>query len=289
MKLKKQTIAELSILFITAVWGLSFVIIKDGTTEINPYYYNFIRFSLAGLLLLGCSYQKWSLINAEVIKKGFFVGLALSGGYIFQAIGIKYTTASNAAFITNLAIVFVPLLLILIERHFPGPITVLGVIFSTIGLALLSLQENFSIQYGDLLVLICAICYSIHLILVNRYTKSFDTLIFTTFQILTVAVVSGLIGLGQEPVTLASLSALSADFWLGVAILALFGTAVAFFVQTWAQKFASLTRVTLLLALEPIFALVFAYLFLGEVFTLKEFIGTGMMLGGILLIELKGA
>jgi len=273
---------DLLLIGVTAIWGMTFVVIKNALGAISPFFFNALRFMLAALFLLVFSLSRKQSFSKKLIRKGGLVGLALFGGYSFQTIGLKYTTASNAGFITGLSVVIVPLLTCLLDKRRLSSFAWLGVGTATLGLAFLSLKQGLKLNLGDPLVLLCAFCFALHMLLVDRYIKDFPTLPFVTVQIGTVALASLILGLLTETPPQVSLS-----IWRDLFFTAFFATFLAYLIQNWAQQFTTPTRTAIILAAEPVFTLLFATLWLKEKVAGIDLAGAVLMLTGILLVELK--
>jgi drug/metabolite transporter (DMT)-like permease len=209
------------------------------------------------------------------------IGIFLFIGYVFQTIGLQYTTASNAGFITGLNVVIVPIFVAYYQRKFPPKTIVLGVICATLGLAMLSLGDNLAINSGDPIVLICAFCFAAHIFLVGRFAPEVNATVLAAFQILTVAVLSGLCTLviPQPPMIF------SGYVWFSLILTAVICTSLAFFLQSKMQQFTSASHTAIIFAAEPVFAAIFAYLLAQEILSLRGYIGAAFVLAGILIAE----
>ena len=186
-------IADLLLLLVALIWGLTFPAIKDALEAITPFAFLALRFSIAWIFLVLLYPRKMLKIDSTNFKAGLTIGTALFLGYGFQTVGIQYTSASNAAFITGLSVVLVPLLNIPFTKRLPGRYAVAGAISAAFGLGLLSLNSGFTITKGDFLVFLCAIAFAFHIILVSRFAPEMDTTLLTIIQIGIVAIFSGLV------------------------------------------------------------------------------------------------
>ncbi|KNZ71072.1 hypothetical protein Tfer_0147 [Thermincola ferriacetica] len=283
---KNQLLADLALVFVTAVWGATFVSVKEAITRVEPFYFLAIRFGIATLLMLLITNKRIVQTTRSTLWKGILIGLALFAGYSFQTFGLQYTTASNAGFITGLSVVIVPVTVTFIQKKPPGIISALGIISATVGLGLLTINATLTFNYGDLLVLFCAFSYALHILLVGKYSPDHDAFILATVQIGTVALASFVAALIKE--TAPTAEAFNAQVWRAILITAVFATALAFFVQTWTQKYTSPTHTAIIFTMEPVFAAIFAYFIGGESFTLRQGIGAVFILAGMLAAELGG-
>jgi len=281
---KRQIIADLALVFVTLIWGATFVTVKEAIRHIEPYYFLAIRFGIATLIMLAVTNRRFYKITAPVLAKGFIIGIALFAGYAFQTFGLQYTTASNTGFITGLSVVIVPALITVATRKPPGSGPVIGIICATAGLGLLTINESLKFNFGDFLVLFCAFSYAVHILLVGRYSPDNDSFILATVQIGTVAGLSFAAALIKESVPTAA--SFNTQVWEAILITAVLATAVAFFLQTWTQKYTSPTHTAIIFTMEPVFAAIFAFLLAGESFSPRQGIGAVLILAGMLISEL---
>jgi len=231
------------------------------------------------------------VLQREEIFAGIRLGFFMFCGYAFQTAGLRYTTASNSGFITGSSVVLVPLILAL----FWGKRATLWVYFGTIaaagGLYFLTIPVSgvAHLNRGDVLTFFAAISYAVHIILVGEYAKEHSAAALSVLQVLACAMMAWLTALGAHAIRwqMMSLEA-SRELWIGVAICALFATAVAFSLQLWAQQFTTPSHAAILFTLEPVFAVITSYLVLGERLGLRSLAGAAMVLAGILAAELLG-
>ncbi|GAW92546.1 DMT family transporter [Calderihabitans maritimus] len=277
-----QVQADLALLMVALVWGFTFVTVKNALDDIGPHFFNAIRFFIAALFLAIIYHRRLKNFTKETLVAGVLIGIALFAGYGFQTVGLKYTTASNAGFITGLSVVLVPLFSTIITRQPPAWPIILAVIKSALGLALLSLGSSFQLNWGDFLVFLCAISFALHIILVGRYAPNLDPALLATVQIATVSAASSIWGWFTEipPGSLSS-EVISALF-----ITAIPATALAFLIQTTMQSFTTPTRTAIIFSTEPVFAALFAFLFLGEILTPRQLLGAALILAAMLVAEL---
>lgn len=284
MIITRQIKADLLLLIVAAIWGLTFVVIKNALADIGPFTFNAYRFLIAGtFMVLMCWFNK-SRFNRRLIKIGILIGFFLFLGYTFQTIGLQYTTASNSGFITGLAVVFVPLFATLFIKKLPGIYSIVGAILAAVGLFFLSVDSNLTYNIGDIITLFGTITFAIFILLLGKYSPEFDTIPLVTVQIFVVAFLSLLCSLFLE----SSIVSMTSAILVALLLCAIPATCLAFMIQTWAQKFTTPTRTILIITTEPIFAAFFAYLFLAEVFTTRDLFGAALMVMGILLVEFKG-
>lgn len=283
---KIQLMAEFALVLVTAVWGATFVTVKEAITHIMPNYFLAIRFGLATLILLIITNRRLKKITWPLLGQGILIGLMLFAGYAFQTIGLQYTSASNAGFITGLAVVLVPVFLALTTKKLPHLIPGLGIVSATFGLALLTINSSLKFNLGDILTLFCAVSYALHILLVGKFSPGNDSFILATVQIGTVAVASTIAALGWEKAPVAA--SFNTQVLEAILITSVFATAFAFFLQTWTQKYTSPTHTAIIFTMEPVFAALFAFLVGGESLVLKQGLGALCILVGMLASELGG-
>jgi drug/metabolite transporter (DMT)-like permease len=290
--MKNPIFADLSLLFVTVIWGMTFVIVQDAISFLPPIAFNGIRFLLAAVLLfLGMlifERKQLKLLNIKLIASGVFIGFWLFLGYITQTIGLLYTTTSKAGFITGLSVVLVPLFSLFFLKQAPSKNAVFGVLTATIGLFLLTMTDVTSLNIGDGFVFICAISFAFQIILTGKFSDKYPTLLLTVIQISTVALLSILSSFCFEDWRKALNPNLlfSKDVIIALVITSVFATALAFFIQTNFQKYTSTTRVALIFAMEPVFAAITGYFWAHEHLSYSALFGCILIFMGMVLAEL---
>lgn len=286
------------LLFVTAVWGATFVMVQTAVTGFSVFAFLALRFMMATAVLLplflrlrrplfspevGIVARPASWASLASLWPGILIGLALFAGYTFQTFGLRYTTAAKAGFITGLSVALVPLGQAIFMRRPPGRNAVLGVGLATVGLALISLQADLTVSLGDVLVFGCAIAFAAHLLLVGHFAPQWPPVRLAFVQIATVAVVSSLATLlldrplGWPP----------PNVWFAAAFTGLFATALAFFIQSRAQQATTPTHTALIFAAEPVFAGIFSFLLVGEALGPRQILGCALILAGMLMAEFR--
>lgn len=275
--------ADAALLGVAFIWGVTFVVVQNALDSIGPYYFIATRFSLAFLFLALVAWRHWRTITRREIAAGVAVGLFFFGGYAFQTMGLQYTSAANAGFITGLSVVLVPLFSALAARRWPEPVAGLSAALACAGLALLSLGEGFTLNWGDILVFACAICFAFHIMAVGHFAPRSRPLVFASIQIATVATVSWLIAPHLE----AWPGTFTGPVWIALAITAIPATSGALLIQTWAQQFTSPIHTAIIFTAEPVFAALAAYFWAGQSLGPRQLVGCALILGSMLLAELK--
>ena len=282
--------AHLLLVLVTLVWGVTFVEIKDVLSDVSPLLFNAVRMTVAGVALL-LVFRQHLRMSAAALRTGLGMGMLLWMGYEFQTTGLVYTTPSKSAFLTGVSVVLVPLFLALIWRRHINRWTSLGVLAAFVGLYLLTVPGSGSsgvlsgINQGDLLTLGCAVTFGFQIIFMGRAMRSHPFEQIATLQACVAAVLMALsVPLLEKPHVVWSPRVIIAILFTG-----LIATAAAFTIQAWAQQFTPPTHTALIFALEPVFAGLTSYALLGEHLGTRGTIGAILILGGILISELKGS
>jgi len=278
--------AELALVFITLIWGSTFVVVKQALECVSTLLFLALRFSLASLALLVVFRQMRLAPGSQkrVLAGGALAGVCLFGGYVFQTIGLRSTTPSKSAFITGLSVVLVPLLSSVVHRKAPELAEALGIVLAAGGLALMTLDEkNSTISTGDLLTLISAFGFAVHIMVLGHYSRRERFEALSIMQIVTCALLAlATFWWAEAPHIVWGTSLL-----IALAITGLLATALAFTVMAWAQQHTTAARTALLFVLEPVFAALTSYVVEGEVFTLRGGTGAALILAGIVLVDVK--
>ena len=280
---------QAALLGVAIVWGWAFVVVADAIALYPMYAFLAWRFALAAVAFALFYPRVLRKLSASTVRMGAFAGVFLAAGYIFQTWGLDgatKTTPARAAFITGLYVVITPLLQALILRRPPRKSTVLGGLIALAGLWLLSGigQSGGGWVFGDTLVALCAIAYSIHIIVLGSTDEHHDTSVLTLVQLATVALVCGLISAVKEHPPLPTNPAVVA----AIVITGVLGSAVAFVVQTWAQQRLAPSRVALILVTETAWGGVFGWSAAG-VWPIREVVGAATMFAGLVISEAVAA
>ncbi|NJE42938.1 DMT family transporter [Thermococcus sp. GR6] len=265
--------SELILLGITAIWGFTFPAMKASLDYLPPILFLAYRFGIASLLMLIIFRSR--VLKRETLKEGFVLGLTLFFGHGFQIVGLKYTTASNSAFITSLYVVFTPFIAYFLLGDRLGGRDVLSLIMALTGLYLIS-GASLNFNYGDLLTVLCAISFAFQIVLVQRFEKK-DYLSLAFWQILWNFVFSLAFALLFESLVVPR----DPMPWMGILYTAIFATVVAFTLQVKYQRDTKAHRAALIYSAEPIFGHIAAFLTIGEILSPKGYLGAALIMAGI--------
>ncbi|MBC7217810.1 MAG: DMT family transporter [Candidatus Caldatribacterium sp.] len=278
---RNAVLADLALLGVTAVWGATFVTMKNLLASTPPLTILFWRFSIAFGALVGFSCPK----GKRVFLAGTILGGALFGGYLFQTLGLLYVTPARSAFVTGLCTVIVPLFAFLILRTKPDRILPLSIALALFGLFILSLggERGNTVFFGDFLTLLGATAYALQIVLVERFTEENSAFALATVEMGVAALLSLSFALFlEEP-----LFPRRTEIWGSLFFLGIVATALAFSVQKVAQRYTEATHVGIIFISEPVFAALFSYFLWHERLTARSILGCSLILLGILTTQLR--
>jgi drug/metabolite transporter (DMT)-like permease len=276
--------ALLALVAVTAVWGLTFVQVKDALELYPLFAFLTVRFAIASAVLAAPAAGRLRTLGRPGWTAGAALGLLLALGYALQTAGLERTTVSSAGFITGLYVVFTPLLGLVLFRTRVGSAVWVGVALALVGLAMLS-GVGAGDPVGDLLVLAGSAAYSLQIVLMERYAPRYDAIAFTQAEMLSAcagfAVVA--VALGQVEVPRGW------TVWGALLVTGVFASALAFLVQTWAQRRLSAARTALAFALEPVWAGIFGFWLAGDRLGALGWGGCALIMAGIVVAEPEAA
>ena len=276
------------LVMVTLCWGISYYLMDLALTDLDPFTLNALRFlgafAVAGLL----SFKKVKTVNRTTLKYSLLVGAALVFVYIGATFGVKYTTLSNSGFLCALTVVFTPLIAwIFLQQKLDRKMT-LSVVICFIGIALLTLKDDFSINMenlkGDSLCIMCAVAYAVDLLLTEKAVshEKVDAYQLGVFQLGVTGVCNLILALIVETPHFPT----APNVWGAVLFLSIFCTGVAFVVQPVAQQYTSASHVGVIFALEPVFSGIVAFALAGEVLSAKAYFGAVLMISSIFIMEI---
>jgi drug/metabolite transporter (DMT)-like permease len=270
----------LALVAVTAVWGVTFVQVKDAVALYPLFAFLAVRFAIASCTLLGPAWTRLRTLGREGVLGAGVAGTLLGSGYVLQTAGLERTSVSSTGFITGMYVVLTPLLALALFRARIGLVGWCGVAVATVGLALLSGVHGGS-WLGDLLVLAGAAVYSLQIVLMERYAPRYDALGFTLVEmaaafagLLVVAVATGQLGVPR-----------GWTVWGALVVTGVFASALAFLAQTWAQRQVSSTQTALAFSLEPVWTAFFGFTLAGDRLSVTAWLGCAVIMAGIVLAE----
>ena len=288
--------AHLLLLGVVAVWGSTFVLVKDTLRDISPLLFNLIRMALATLCLAVVYRKHLRGLTREAFVGGAIVGFFLAVGYQFQTAGLALTTPSKSAFLTGLTVIIVPLLSVVPALRVPGTLrpgwnAYVGALVALVGITLMTAPGLFSrnmpvkgagINLGDVLTLGCALAFAFHLISLAHLAKRIP---FEQLALIQIGFCTGVMAI-SSPLLEHPRIHFSGRLLVALLVAAVLATAAAFTIQSWAQQHLAATHTALILSAEPLFAWITSLLFLRQGLTGRQSLGSLLILAGIGLTEL---
>jgi len=271
--MNKKITAKIGLLFVTIIWGLTFILVKAALNDAPPFSFAALRFGLATLITLLIVNKNIITSTKNEIIGGILCGFLLFLGYAFQNFGLMNTTATKSAFITSVSVLIVPLLLFAMNIQKVKLRIWLAVVLATFGLYLLILPGG-GINIGDVITFGCAISFALHIIAQDNYLKKEIRLLpFFCIQLAFVTLISFIHAQVFEP---------EAIIWStrlinAIIITSIFATLIAFLIMIWAQKILNPSETAIIFAMEPVAAALFAMVFAGEILGLLGWIGGGLV------------
>ena len=287
----KVALANVLMLLAAAIWGFAFVAQRVGMETMGPHLFNGVRFIMGGLVLLPVVYwlskrrpernEQKTTSTQQLLLAGLLAGSFLFAGATLQQVGLQYTTAGKAGFITGLYIFFVPAIgLCFGMRTSLG--TWLGAILAIWGLYLLSVRDDFTLSRGDTFQLLCAIAFAGHVLVIGYLAGRYDTINLSAIQFLVAGVLAFIVAIFTETITWQMI----VDTAIPLAYAGLMSTGVAYTLQVVAQQHAHSSHAAIILSSEGVFAVLGGWLFLSEQLPIQGLLGCGLMLAGMLLSQL---
>jgi drug/metabolite transporter (DMT)-like permease len=276
-----RRLAELALIGIAAVWGLTFVMVQDAIEELPPLAFLAYRFVPAGVLVGFFARRALRGLGPDGWRAGVVMGVFLTAGYIFQTFGLEHTSASNAGFITGLFVVLTPLFGFFLFRIAVGPVAWAAAGVSALGLFLLSGAGSDTSPGGDLLVLGCACAFAVHILVTERAVRRHDVAALVAVQL----TFCGVVCLAAAAIAGDIETPTGSTVWSALLVTSLIASALGFIVQSYAQRVISSTRTALILAAEPAFAGLFGYLLQDDRLTAAGWFGAVLILAAIVAVD----
>jgi len=277
----KRWLATLGLIGVTAVWGWTFVLVRDAVSAWGVMDFLAVRFAIAAAVMLPFWGRR---LTRRTLTTGLWIGAILAGGYTLQTWGLTLTTATNAGLITGLFVVLAPVADRVIYGTRISRLAVAAVVLSLAGMVLLTGQTPSTVAMGDLLVLACAVAFGVHIAVLSRHSPEHDPAVLATAQMSALA----LIFLILWPVT-GRPAVPPGEVWFALLLTGVVASAVAYAIQTFAQQHLSTARTAVILTLEPVFAGFFGYALAGERLGPLQWVGAGLIFGALVLSEIYPA
>lgn len=281
----KKYIGEVGLFSIAIIWGGGFIGTKlalDG--GLSPIQSLTLRFLIASIILGVIFYKKIRAnITKESIVAGALLGLFSFVGFSTQTIGLVYTTVSKNAFITAVNVIIVPFIGFILYKRKLDKIGVFSSFMALIGIGVLSLESDFSVNLGDFLTFICAIGFAFHIFFTGEFSKKYNSYVLTVTQFVVAFILSFVLQIitGQTKLE-ANIIGFVGAFYIGV-----FSTAIAFLLQTICQERVDQTRSAIILSTESVFGTIFSIIIFKEILTLRMIIGCSIIFASIIIAETK--
>ena len=271
--MRKPTVATLALLVVTAIWGSTFFIIKDAVSKIDPIDFLAVRFAVGAAIPAFVFWRRLSRLTATQWQIGLALGCLYGLAQIVQTVGLQTTAASVSGFITGTYVVLTPIIMWIAFKARLNVRTWVAVALALAGLAVLSLTGLGNGGVGEALTLVGAALYAVHIVLLDRWSRSMDAMSLAIVQLIGVALTTGFLGLpGGYHVPA------DPGVWGAIVYTAIMAGIVTMLLQTWAQRHITPTRVALLMTFEPVFASAFAVGFGGEAVTIRLVAGGALIL-----------
>lgn len=278
--------SDFILMLVAIIWGLAFVAQRIGMDHIEPFTFNGIRFTLGCFSLLPIVFLTRNRTSAKnndgLIKLGTISGVFLFFGISLQQVGLVYTTAGKAGFITGLYVVIVPILNLFLKQENTTIGTWIGAIMAGIGMFFLSVTKDLTINFGDFLVLCSAFCFAFHLIIIGRISHRFNTAQLSLIQCLICAFLSLLVAAIFETFILEDILRVSIPLLYG----GILSVGVAYSLQIYGQRNSPASHAAIIFSLESVVAAIGGWIILNEILSGSAIFGCALMLTGMLISQL---
>ena len=280
----------IELLICALIWGLAFVAQKKASENIPALFLNGIRFFIAGLILIPISIfiikkkKATTLSIKKTILIGVLAGIFLGIASNIQQLGIERTTTGKAGFLTAMYILLVPIFSFIVFKKKLSYMQIIGIVIAIVGVGLISLKNDFTINLGDILCMVGAIFFTIEIMIVDYYTKYIDPFLLSMICFLTLGVLSTSISIPVEYSKI-HLESISKSI-LPLLYLAICSSCIAYTLQNLGQKRIDGTPASLLMSLESVFALLGGIFILHDKLALKEWIGCLLLLIGVFMVQI---
>ncbi len=280
--MKVQTKADLALISITMFWGASCLLTKIGLGGLEPLTLMALRFLFAFALSAAVFWKRIAASDMTTVRYAATLAGILFTVFAFMTYGVKYTSVSNAGFLTCLASVFIPIFAFIFLKQKQEKKVLFGIGLAFVGVALLTLDNALSFNLGDFLCIMCSVMFAVHILVTGTYTRRVDSIALGVLQLGFAGVYSLIAAFLFESPGLPQ----TAQSWMIVLALSVFCTAFAFIVQSLAQKYTTPSHTGLIFTMEPAFAAFFAFVFLVEFLAFRVYVGGLIIIESLLIVEL---
>ena len=277
--MNKQLQANFLIVLVALFWGSTYFLTKMAVAELESFNLTALRFGTAFIITALFFFKRIRKADRTVIKYSIILGVLAVIAVLSMTFGVQYTTASNAGFLISLSVVMIPLISVVVLKKKIKAKLLLSVVLATIGIVCLTLNEQLTINKGDILCILCAASFAVQVLIMERIPKSADSVAIGALQLGITAVVNFILSFFLENFTVPS----DLKVWGVIVILGVFCTAFCYIIQIYALKNTSAIQAGIILSLEPVFSAIFAYIFLGELLSKQGYIGAILLFISVIL------
>ncbi len=279
--MSRSRLAALALISVAIAWGGAFVLMEPAIERQPIFNFLAFRFTIAVLVMVAVRPGVLKRFNKTLVIQGSLLGLALGGGYVTQTIGLHYSTAAITGFFTGLYVALTPLLAWILLKNRVSTKALVGVLLATLGLAILS-SGAIEFGWGEVALLACALLFALHIVGLGVWSSNHESYALTVVQLAVCAVLSWAGAFAWEG---GIQTPPDGGVWFAIIFCAVLATALAFFVQTWAQGFLDPSRVAIILTSEVVWTAIIAYSVGQEQPTFVSLLGGGIMLAAMLIVE----
>ncbi len=281
---KKKLLADGALLISALIWGGDYIAVKMSLAELTPLYMTGLRFGAAFVIMLAVFWKRMRRVTGREVAAGVVVGVFMFGGFALQTIGMQYTTAGKSAFITSIYAIVLPFLVWIFYKRFPGWHVMIGASVCVAGVAVLSLDELAGLTGGDILTLGCAVFFALNILSAAHYVRTMDPVIITVVE----TGASALFAFIGAFIFERPFPPLGRTSVISLVYLIIFGTIGTHLLSNIALKHTPSVHAGIIFTTESVFAVLFAYLLLGEILNGKMLLGCVLILLAIVITELGG-
>ena len=277
--MNKQLQANFLIVLVALFWGSTYFLTKMAVAELEPFNLTALRFGTAFIITALFFFKRIRKADRTVIKYSIILGVLAVIAVLSMTFGVQYTTASNAGFLISLSVVMIPLISVVVLKKKIKAKLLLSVVLATIGIVCLTLNEQLTINKGDILCILCATSFAVQVLIMERIPKTADSVAIGALQLGITAVVNFIFSFFLENFTVPR----DLKVWGVIVLLGVFCTAFCYIIQIYALKNTSAIQAGIILSLEPVFSAIFAYIFLGELLSKQGYIGAILLFISVIL------